>query len=210
MVRGGGYKHVLVIGAETHSAALDMSTRGRTVTSIFGDGAGACVVSATEENRGIRKWWLGSDGRYVDALKLPIFDIRKRPYIKVNERGNGEVPPEMLWPQMDGKVVFKNAVERMIGCLMEACFELELTTENIDLFCFHQANMRINQYVADQLGIPQEKLVHNIQKYGNTTAATIPLLLAEAQREGKLKRGMKVALVAFGAGFTWGSMIVDW
>jgi 3-oxoacyl-[acyl-carrier-protein] synthase III len=210
MVRGGGYKHVLVIGAETHSAALDMSTRGRTVTSIFGDGAGACVVSATDDDRGIRKWWLGSDGRYADALKLPIFDIRKRPYIKVNERGNGEVPPEMLWPQMDGKVVFKNAVERMCGCLMEACFEMELTTESIDLFCFHQANMRINQYVAEQLGIPQDKLVHNIHKYGNTTAATIPLLLAEAQRDGKLKRGMKVALVAFGAGFTWGSMIVDW
>ena len=111
---------------------------------------------------------------------------------------------------MDGKAVFKNAVERMCGSLMEACFDLDVSTEQIDLFCFHQANMRINQYVADQLGIPQDKLVHNIHKYGNTTAATIPLLLAEAQRDGKLKRGMKVALVAFGAGFTWGSMIVDW
>lgn len=210
MVRAGAAKHVLVVGAETHSAALDLSNRGRTVCAIFGDGAGAAVVSATEENRGVRKWYLGADGRFVDALKQPIWDITKRPYIKVNEHGNGEIPPEMLWPQMDGKAVFKNAVERMCASLMEACFDLELTTDQIDLFCFHQANMRINQYVAEQLGIPQDKLVHNIQKYGNTTAATLPLLLAEAAREGRLKRGMKVALVAFGAGFTWGSMIIDW
>ncbi len=210
MVKAGAAKHVLVVGAETHSAALDLSTRGRTVATIFGDGAGAVVVSATEEDRGIRKWYLGADGRFADMLKQPIWDIRKRPYISVNEKGYGEIPPEMLWPQMDGKAVFKNAVERMCGSLIEACFDLEVTTEQIDLFCFHQANMRINQYVAEQLGIPQEKLVHNIHKYGNTTAATIPLLLAEAQREGRLKRGMKVALVAFGAGFTWGSMIVDW
>jgi 3-oxoacyl-[acyl-carrier-protein] synthase-3 len=210
MVRSGAAKHVLVVGAETHSAAMDMSTRGRTVSTIFGDGAGAVIVSATEEDRGIRKWYLGADGRYAEALKQPIWDIRKRPYIKVNKEGNGEIPPEMLWPQMDGKAVFKNAVERMCASLMEACFDLELTSDQIDLFCFHQANMRINQYVAEQLGIPQDKLVHNIHKYGNTTAATIPLLLAEAVREGRLKRGMKVALVAFGAGFTWGSMIVDW
>lgn len=210
MVQSGNAKHVLMVGAETHSAALDFSTRGRTVTSLFGDGAGAVVVSATDEDRGIRKWWLGADGRGADALKLPIWDIRKRPYIAVNERGNGEVPPEMLWPQMDGKSVFKNAVERMCMCLLQGCWEMQLSTSDIDLFLFHQANMRINQYVASQLGIPEEKLVHNIHKYGNTTAATIPLLLAEAQRDGKLKRGMKVALVAFGAGFTWGSMIIDW
>ncbi|MFO0599996.1 MAG: beta-ketoacyl-ACP synthase III [Myxococcaceae bacterium] len=210
MVRAGGAKHVLVVGAETHSAALDLTTRGRTVATIFGDGAGAVVVSGTEEDRGIRKWFLGADGRYADALKQPIWDIKKRPYIKVNEEGAGVIPPEMLWPQMDGKAVFKNAVERMCGAVVEMCFDQNVTTDQIDLFCFHQANMRINQFVADQLGIPQSKLVHNIHKYGNTTAATIPLLLAEAQRDGKLKRGMKVAIVAFGAGFTWGSMLVDW
>jgi len=210
MVKAGTAKHVLVVGSETHSAALDMSTRGRTVTSLFGDGAGAVVVSATEEDRGIRKWFLGADGRGADALKLPIWDIRKRPYIAVNERGNGEVPPEMLWPQMDGKSVFKNAVERMCMCLMQACWDLQLSTNDIDLFLFHQANMRINQYVAQQLGIPDEKLVHNIHKYGNTTAATIPLLMTEAVKSGKLVRGKRVAVVAFGAGFTWGSAIIDW
>ncbi len=210
MVQSGALKHVLVVGAETHSAALDFSTRGRQVTSLFGDGAGVVIVSATEENRGVRKWVLGSDGRGVDALKLPVWDIRNRPYVKIDEHGNGVVPPEMMWPQMDGKAVFKNAVERMCMGLMQVLWDQQLSTNDIDLFCFHQANMRINQYVAQQMAIPEEKLIHNIQKYGNTTAATIPLLLAEAVETGRLKRGHKVALVAFGAGFTWGAAIIDW
>jgi 3-oxoacyl-[acyl-carrier-protein] synthase-3 len=210
LVGSGHHRHVLLVGAETHSAALDFSTRGRQVTSLFGDGAGAVVVSATEENRGVRKWFLGSDGRGVDALKLPVWDIRHRPYVKIDAEGNGVIPPEMMWPQMEGKAVFKSAVERMCGCLMQLLWDQQLSANDIDLFCFHQANMRINQYVADTLGLPQDKLVHNIQKYGNTTAATIPLLLAEAERNGRLKRGMKVAMVAFGAGFTWGSALVDW
>lgn len=210
MVKAGAAKHVLVIGAETHSAAMDFSARGRTVSSLFGDGAGAVVVSATAEDRGIRKWFLGADGRGAEALKQPIWDIRKRPYIKVDEHGNGVVPPEMLWPTMDGKSVFKNAVERMCMCLLQACWDLQLSTNDIDLFLFHQANMRINQYVAQQLGIPEEKLLHNIHKYGNTTAATIPLLMAEGARTGRIARGKRVAVVAFGAGFTWGSVIIDW
>ena len=91
-----------------------------------------------------------------------------------------------------------------------SCWEKQLSANDIDLFAFHQANLRINQYVAEQLGLPDEKLVHNIQRYGNTTAATIPILLAEAEQNGKLKRGMKVAMVAFGSGFTWGAAIIDW
>jgi 3-oxoacyl-[acyl-carrier-protein] synthase-3 len=111
---------------------------------------------------------------------------------------------------MEGKVVFRHAVEKMCMCLMQVCFEQGLSHEDIDLFVFHQANMRINQYVAQQLGIPESKLIHNIHKYGNTTAATIPLLLAEAEATGRLKPGMKIAMVAFGAGFTWGASIADW
>lgn len=210
MVRSGGAKHVLLVGAETHSAALDLSTRGRAVATLFGDGAGAVVVSATSEDRGIRTWNLGADGRGAEQLCQPIFDIRKRPFIAVNERGNGEIPPEMLWPQMDGKAVFKHAVEKMIRALMQACWAHQVSAQEIDLFLFHQANMRINQYVAKQLGIPDDKLFHNIQKYGNTTAATIPLLLAEAVQTGRLRPGMKVAMVAFGAGYTWGAAIADW
>ena len=211
MVRTGVAKNVLLVGAETHSAALDFSTRGRTVTSLFGDGAGAVVVSGTEEDRGIRNWTLGADGRGIEALCLRCWDIKKRPYIRVPEKmGDGVIPHEELWPQMEGKTVFKNAVERMCMALMQVLWEKQLSANDVDLFAFHQANMRINQYVAQQLGLPEEKLLHNIHKYGNTTAATIPLLLAEAEKEGRLKRGMKVAMVAFGAGFTWGAALCDW
>ena len=106
--------------------------------------------------------------------------------------------------------MFKNAVERMIQSLMTACWDLKIDLGDIDLFCFHQANLRINQMVAQTVGIPEEKLVSNIQRYGNTTAATIPLLLAEARETGRLEPGMKVACTAFGSGFTWGSAIIDW
>ncbi len=210
MVQSGACKNILLVGAELHSGALDYTTRGRTVATLFGDGAGAVVVSATEEDRGIRGWWLGSDGRYTDVLCQKIWQMRRRPFLPVNEEGWGLVAPEDMYAHMDGRQVFRHAVERMSGALVQACQEQEITTEDIDLFFFHQANLRINQHVAKTVGIPLEKTVNNIQKYGNTTAATIPLLLAEAERDGRLKRGMKVAMVAFGSGFTWGSAIVDW
>jgi 3-oxoacyl-[acyl-carrier-protein] synthase-3 len=168
------------------------------------------VVSPTDEDRGVRGWWLGADGRFADELSQKVWDIRKRPFIQVDAEGNGSVPGEHIWAHMNGKVVFKHAVEKMILVLMQGCWEQKITVKDIDLFYFHQANMRINQYIAKQLGLPDEKVIHNIQKYGNTTAATIPLMLAESQRDGRLQRGMKVALVAFGSGFTWGSAIVDW
>lgn len=210
MVKAGAAKHVLVVGAETHSAAIDLTTRGRTVSTLFGDGAGAVVVSATEEDRGVRTWHLGADGRFADNLCMKVWDIRKRPYIQPNEHGVGQVSVEMMWPKMDGKIVFRHAVERMCGALMQACWAESVDAKDIDLFFFHQANKRINEYVANTLGIPPEKVLHNIERYGNTTAATIPILLAEAERDGKLRRGMKIAMVAFGSGFTWGSAIVDW
>jgi 3-oxoacyl-[acyl-carrier-protein] synthase-3 len=211
MVQSGNVDHVLVVGGETHSAALDLSTQGRTVASLFGDGAGAVVVSASDdESRGIRTWKLGADGRHADVLAQRVWDIRKRPFIPLDENGVGQVQPEMMWAQMDGRLVFKNAVERMILALMEVCWKEGITVADIDLFAFHQANLRINQYVANQLKIPEEKLLQNIHKFGNTTAATIPTLLAEASHEGRLKQGMKVACVAFGSGFTWGAAIIDW
>jgi 3-oxoacyl-[acyl-carrier-protein] synthase III len=210
MVKSGAAKHVLVVGAEVHSAALDLTTRGRGVAALFGDGAGACVVSATDENRGIRSFKLGADGRFADVLSQKIWDIRKRPFIPLNAEGVGQVAPEMMWAQMDGKLVFKNAVERMMGALMEVLIAEGVTGTDIDLFLFHQANLRINQYLQEHLGIPDSKVIHNIQRYGNTTAATIPLLLAEAVATGKLKRGMKVAMIGFGSGFTWGAGLIDW
>jgi 3-oxoacyl-[acyl-carrier-protein] synthase III len=210
MVKSGACKHVLVVGSEVHSAALDLTTRGRAVASLFGDGAGAVIVSATDEDRGIRTWKLGADGRFADALAQRIFDIRQRPYIPLDAHGVGQVKPEMMWAGMDGKLVFKHAVERMITVLMEVCIQAGCTGRDIDLFVFHQANLRINQYIQQQLGIPDDKIIHNIQRYGNTTAATIPILLAEAEESGRLMRGMKVAMVAFGSGFTWGAAIADW
>jgi 3-oxoacyl-[acyl-carrier-protein] synthase-3 len=167
-------------------------------------------VSATDEDRGIRNWKLGADGRFADVLAQRVWDIRKRPFIPSNADGVGQVQPEMMWAQMEGKLVFKNAVERMMTVLMETCIANNISGADIDLFCFHQANLRINQYIQNALGIPDDKIVHNIQRYGNTTAATIPILLAEAVESGKLKRGMKVACCAFGSGFTWGAVIIDW
>ena len=210
MVKSGACKHVLVVGAETHSAAIDMTTRGRTVSTLFGDGAGAFVVSATDEDRGIRSWHVGADGRFAEKLCMRVWDIAKRPYVDLDEEGNGKVPPEMLWPHMDGKVVFRHAIERMCGALLQACWANGVELKDVDLFCFHQANKRINEYVANTMGIPPEKVLSNIERYGNTTAATIPLLVAEAERTGRLERGMKVAMVALGSGFTWGSALVDW
>ncbi len=210
MVKSGASRHVLVVGAETHSAALDLTTRGRNVASLFGDGAGAVVVSATDEDRGVRAWRLGADGRFADTLSQRVWDIKKRPFITQDANGVGQVSPEMMWARMDGKLVFKNAVERMMRVLMEVCLAESISGQDIDLFVFHQANLRINQYLQQHLGIPDDKVVHNIQRYGNTTAATIPILLAEAVESGKLRRGMKVACVAFGSGFTWGAALIDW
>jgi 3-oxoacyl-[acyl-carrier-protein] synthase-3 len=209
MVQSGGCRHVLVVGAETHSPALDMTTRGRTVSSLFGDAAGAVVVSATDEDRGVRGWWLGADGRHAEALCMRVWDMTKRPFVALESKdGDARIPPETLWPHMDGKVVFRNAVEWMCQSIMQACWEKGVELADVDLFAFHQANMRINQYVANTMGIPESKLLHNIQKFGNTTAATIPTLLAEAEETGRLTRGMKVMMVAFGAGFTWGAALL--
>jgi len=210
MVQSGAHKHVLVIGSEIHSAALDLSTRGRTVASLFGDGAGAVVVSATDEDRGVRSWKLGSDGRHAEVLCQKIWDMRQRPFIPVDEDGYGRVDPKAMYAHMDGRQVFRHAVERMCTVTMQICLENGVTGDEVDLFLFHQANMRINQFVAKQLAIPEEKLIHNIDKYGNTTAATIPLLMDEAVRTGRLTSGMKVACVAFGSGFTWGAALIDW
>jgi len=210
MVQSGRIKHVLLVGAECHSHALDLSTEGRTVGSLFGDGAGAVIVSATDEDRGVRGWWLGADGRHADALAQRVFDTRRTSFVPKNDAGEGIIAAEDMYATMNGRLVYKHAVEKMMSVLMQACAEQHIELSDIDLFVFHQANMRINQQVQAKLGLPDEKVVHNIQRYGNTTAATIPILLAETVRDGRLKPGMKVACVAFGAGFTWGAALIDW
>jgi len=209
-VRAEMAEHVLVVGAEAHSAALDLTTRGRSIASLFGDGAGAVVVSATSASRGIRSINLGADGRFAGILAQKVWDTRKRPFIPVDADGRGIIAPKMLWANMDGRVVFKHAVTRMTEALEELCRSHGIGIQDLDLLFFHQANLRINQYVAKKLGLAPEKVPHNIERYGNTTAATLPLLLDENVRNGRLKPGMKVAMTAFGSGFTWGAALIDW
>ncbi len=203
-------RHVLLVGAEVQSAALDLSTQGRDVSSLFGDGAGAVIVSATSEDRGVRGCILGADGRQAESLCIRVWDMHKRPYIDVDERGRGIIPSEYLWPQMDGKKVFKQAVERLTEVVLAIIKEHECSLDEIDRFYFHQANLRINQLVGRRLGLPEEKMAHNIERYGNTTAATLPTMLAEDVESGQLGSGMRILLAAFGSGFTWGAAIVDW
>ena len=210
MVESGACKNILVVGAETHSAAIDLSTSGRGVSTLFGDGAGCVVVSATEEDRGVRAWNLGADGRYIESLCQPVWDMRNRPFVALDEDGYGRIPPEQLWARMDGRSVFKKAIEKMATSLVALCWDQKIGVDDLDLVLFHQANLRINQLIQQQLGLPDDKCPHAIDRYGNTTAASIPILLGEADRKGKLKRGSKVAMIAFGSGFTWGGLIMDW
>jgi 3-oxoacyl-[acyl-carrier-protein] synthase III len=214
MIENRMAKNILVVGAEKHSPALDLSTEGRAVACLFGDGAGAVVLRGTDDaKRGVHWMNLGADGRHADVLAQKVWDTRYRPFIKKDPTPgsrNHIVEPHMMWAQMDGKQVFKNAVEKMILSVVGMCMENKIDVSDLDLVVCHQANMRINEFVRDQLGLPAEKVPNNIQKYGNTTAATIPILLAELEREEKLKPGMKVALVGFGSGFTWGSAYMIW
>jgi 3-oxoacyl-[acyl-carrier-protein] synthase-3 len=210
MIASGGANHVLVVGAEAHSAALDFSTRGRTVASLFGDGAGAVVLGPSGENEGITHITLGADGRYADELCQKVWDMSRRPYIDVGDDGFGRVPPSEMWASMDGRTVYRHAVQRMCEVVHNLCDKGGVAIEEIERFYFHQANLRINQAVAQRLGIDMRKVPTNIDRYGNTTAATLPLLLAEDTRNGALKPGMKVACVAFGSGFTWGGALIDW
>lgn len=210
VIQAGMARHVLLVGAELQSAALDLSTRGRAVASLFGDGAGAVVVSASDRPGGLRSIVLGADGRHAAELTQPVWDTRRRPFVPLDADGNARIPPEQLWAHMNGQVVFKHAIERMTAVLHEACAAAAVDVRSIDLFCFHQANNRINHAVQELLGVPDERVAHNIERYGNTTSASIPLLLDEAVREGRLVPGMRVACVAFGSGFVWGAAILDW
>ncbi len=205
-VKAGMYKNILVVGAEVHSSALDFTDRGRDVAVLFGDGAGAVVVSASPSpERGIIYSELHADGRHARALYLDIWDISKKPYITEED-----AKTRQIWPQMDGKTVFKHAVTRVEEVILHTLEEARVSPEDIKFVIPHQANMRINQFVAAKLKWPEEKFLHNIERYGNTTAASIPLLLDETYREGKIEPGDLLLLFAFGAGFTWGTTLLRW
>ncbi|MGA7874202.1 MAG: beta-ketoacyl-ACP synthase III [Desulfoferrobacter sp.] len=205
-IRTGTYQNILVIGSEIHSGALDFSDRGRDVAVLFGDGAGAAIFSASDaDDRGVLYTELHADGEFARALHMDIWDISKKPFL--NQQS---IEMENISPQMDGRTVFKHAVTRLVEVVLNTLKKNGLRPDEIKYVIPHQANLRINQMVAERLKMPKEKFLNNIQKYGNTTAASIPLLLDENYRAGKLQRGDLLMLIAFGSGFTWGSALLRW
>ena len=205
-IRSGQYRTILLVGVEIQSTGIDVSTRGRDMAVLFGDGAGAAVLVATEEEgRGVLSTHLHADGRYASMLWGEFESSKHHPRITEEVIRNGR-----HYPAMDGKEVFKHAVSRMPEVAEEALAANGLTVADLDLLIPHQANLRITQMVQRRLGLADEQVVSNIDRYGNTTAATIPIALAEAVRDGRVERGDLLCLVAFGSGFTWASALVRW
>jgi len=200
-IRVGSFKHVLVIGSEVHSTGLDISTAGRDITVLFGDGAGAVVVGrATDEQHMILSTHIHADGSEAEILWTEYPASARSPRLTVEAMAERK-----HYPVMNGKKVFKHAVTRMPQAIMEGMIANGLKLPDIDMVIPHQANLRINQMVGQMIGLPPEKMHNNIQKYGNTTAASIPICMHEAIALGKIQPGNLVCLVAFGAGLTWGS-----
>ncbi|WP_291869617.1 beta-ketoacyl-ACP synthase III [Maribacter sp.] len=208
-IKTGMYKNVLVIGSEVHSRGLDMTTRGRSVSVIFGDGAGAAVLSREEDtSKGILSTHLHSEGEHAEELALIAPGMGKRwvtDIIKENDPND-----ESYLPVMNGQFVFKNAVVRFSEVIMEGLSKNNLEPTDIDMLVPHQANLRISQFIQKKFRLNDDQVFNNIMKYGNTTAASIPIALTEAWEQGKIKEGDLVVLAAFGSGFTWGSVIIKW
>ena len=208
-IKTGMYKNILVIGAETQSPALDMSTRGRNMAVLFGDGAGAAIVSRSDNpERGILSTHLHSQGEHAEQLAMiaPGVGTKWVPQI-LAENDPDDVS---YYPNMNGQFVFKNAVVRFAEVIEEGLKSNGLSHKDINMLIPHQANLRISQFIQHQFKLTDEQIFNNIMKYGNTTAASIPIALTEAVQQGKIKDGDLVVLAAFGSGFTWASAIIRW
>ena len=207
-IKTGMYKNVLVIGSENHSGGLDFTTRGRGVSVIFGDGAGAAVLTREEDNtRGILSTHLYSEGEHAEELSL----IGPSTQRWVPEIMAANDPDDIsYYPYMNGQTVFKHAVVRFSEVINEGLQKNDWEATDIDLFVPHQANLRIAQFIQKKFRLSDDQVYNNIMRYGNTTAASIPIALTEAWEEGKVKEGDKVVLAAFGSGFTWGSALMVW
>jgi 3-oxoacyl-[acyl-carrier-protein] synthase III len=192
-----------------HSRGLDFTTRGRGVSVIFGDGAGAAVLSRSEDaTKGILSTHLHSEGQHAEELALIAPGMGKRwvtDIIKDNDPND-----ESYYPHMNGQFVFKNAVVRFSEVINEGLQANNLQVSDINMLIPHQANLRISQFIQQKFSLTDDQVFNNIQKYGNTTAASIPIALTEAWEQGKIKEGDLVVLAAFGSGFTWGSTIIRW
>ncbi len=205
-IKAGKYKTILVVGGEIQSSVLDYSDEGRAVSVIFGDGAGVALVQATQEqDKGVLSTHLHSDGTYAEELAI-LDPGSSRPERLYKEMTN----LDKTYCYMNGSMVFKHAVTKFPEVINEALEHNRKTVDDIDLLIPHQANLRISTAVGQRLGIADEKVYSNIQKYGNTTAASIPIAMSEAWAEGKIKDGDLVCLAAFGSGFTWASALIRW
>ncbi len=222
-IQTGMYKNILVVGSEKHSFGLDFSTRGRNVSVIFGDGAGAVVLQPTEKTgQGILSTHLHSDGQ--DAELLAMYNPgthanhwAQEPYAAFDDAPIGQtffshqmIDKGQIFPYMDGPAVFKKAVVKFPEVILEALNKNGLSPEDINLLIPHQANLRIAQFVQQKLKLRDDQVYNNIEKYGNTTAASIPIALCEAWEKGKVNEGDLVCLAAFGSGFTWASALIRW
>jgi 3-oxoacyl-[acyl-carrier-protein] synthase-3 len=205
-IETGRYKKILLVGAEAHSRALNFTTEGRDMAVLFGDGAGAVILGPSEgPELGLLSVAIHSDGSHRDHLKIEFPSARSWPYVTQDHISKG-----LHYPSMDGKHVFKHAVQKLTETVGDTLSHNNLKPDDIDLYLFHQANLRINEAVMKYLNQPIEKTYNNIMNYGNCSAASIPMLLDECVRDGRLKEGDLVMMAAFGAGFTWGSALMRW
>lgn len=205
-IRAGDYKNILVAGSEIHSTGLDYSTEGRDVTVIFGDGAGSMILQAAddESEEGIIKTDLHGDGAGAKNLWVECGDSAfYHPRLTHAMLDEGRI-----WPKMKGRKVFMDAIKRLPETINGVVEGTSYSLDDVDAFVFHQANILINNFVAREMELPEEKIHSNIDKYGNTTAATIPILFTEMEEMGMIKKGSLVLITAFGAGYTWGSVLV--
>jgi 3-oxoacyl-[acyl-carrier-protein] synthase-3 len=222
-IKTGMYKNILVIGSEKHSFGLDFSTRGRNISVIFGDGAGAVILQpATETGQGILSTHLHSDGENAEMLamynpgthanhwKEQVFADFNKAEIADMFMSHQMIDKAQNFPFMDGQAVFKKAIVKFPEVIQEALHANGYTTNDLKLLVPHQANLRISQFVQQKLGLQDDQVHNNIQKYGNTTAASIPIALCEAWEAGKIKEGDLVCLASFGSGFTWASALIKW
>lgn len=205
-IKTGQYRHILLVGAEVHSRGLDKTTRGRDTAVLFGDGAGAAVLGPiADDGRGVLSTHIFSDGRYAEKLWVDGPGLAHDPYVSAAMLEQG-----LHRPVMEGREVFKFASVKMPESVGVALKANHLTPADIKLLVPHQANLRIIEMVQKAAGLRPDQVYSNIQKYGNTTAASIPIALDEALAEGRLQPGDVLVLTAFGSGFTWGSAAIRW
>jgi 3-oxoacyl-[acyl-carrier-protein] synthase-3 len=206
MIRMGMYRRILLVGSETQSMGLDLTTRGRDMAVIFGDGAGAAVlVPGEDDGAGVLQTVLHSEGKHAQMLWMEaptcLVPTSRTPELVAQGRH---------FPQMNGREVFKHATRRFVESVEEVLQKTGHTLDEVDLIVPHQANKRISDAVGERLGVPPSKIVQNVQRFGNTTAASIPIALSEAVAQGRVQSGQLLVLVAFGSGFTWGASAVRW